>query len=88
MASPGTKQMTTSGERVNADPVALGGEGLDVAAQRGRVGGEQLGPLDLGHGVAVRLEEVGHRGLAVDDDVTPARQVDDGVGPDGRARGG
>ena len=45
-------------------PVRLRGQALDVPAQRGGVGGEQLGALDLGHRVAVRLEEVRHRRLA------------------------
>ena len=49
------------------------------------MGGQQLSALDLGHRVAVRLEEVGHRRLRVDDDVARAGEVDDRVGTHRRA---
>ena len=47
--------------------------------------GQQLGPLAPGHGLTVRLQEVRHRRLAVDDDVPPSWEVDDGIGPNRRA---
>ena len=65
--------MTTSGERVNAVQYALRGQALDVPPQGRGVGGEQLGALGLADRVAVRLEEVRHRRLAVDDDMALRR---------------
>ena len=60
-------------------PVGLGGELLHVRAQLHGVKGETALALRLVQGID-GIEIRGHRGLGVHDQVTVAREADDGVG--------